>query len=126
VGDAPWALIPTNDNDLSRGLRPSSGNATLQSQSATDPRQPGAQSVSVTLFDSSIVTSSPPGMICSSGTCVQDFVAGYAVKLLAKGVPGWTFIGWSGSCTGTEICVLAAGGRDFRSLYRLVLHHARR
>jgi uncharacterized repeat protein (TIGR02543 family) len=65
--------------------------------------------VSVTLLGSGIVTSSPEGMFCSSGTCVQDFVAGSAVKLLANGAPGWTFTGWSGSCTGTEICKLTVG-----------------
>ena len=49
------------------------------------------------------VSSSPPGISCSS-TCSGDFVAGTIVGLTATPSAGSAFAGWSGDCTGTGAC----------------------
>ncbi len=51
------------------------------------------------------VTSSPAGIDCP-GSCTASFAKGAAVVLTAAHDSGSTFLGWSGSCTGTGTCKL--------------------
>ncbi|MDP6518503.1 MAG: PQQ-dependent sugar dehydrogenase, partial [Planctomycetota bacterium] len=53
--------------------------------------------------DAGIITSSPPGIDCA-GTCSAQYLDGTNVTLQAASVPGWTFTGWSGPCSGTGPC----------------------
>ena len=46
------------------------------------------------------VTSSPSGITCP-GTCTASFQNSVAVTLTATPGSGFTFVGWSGACTGT-------------------------
>lgn len=49
------------------------------------------------------VTSAPPGLTCSGGTCTADFDDGTSVALTATASSG-TFLGWSNDCTGAGAC----------------------
>lgn len=51
------------------------------------------------------VTSSPAGIDCG-GTCSYAFTEGTEVTLTATPAEGSLFMGWSGACTGTSICIL--------------------
>ena len=70
---------------------------------------PNPVQVSVTLSGSGTVTSSPAGINCGT-TCSQTFSAGTQVTLSATPATGFSFGGWSGSCTGTGPCVLPTSG----------------
>jgi uncharacterized repeat protein (TIGR03803 family) len=54
------------------------------------------------------VTSNPAGINCGS-TCSANFANGTTVTLSASPATGSAFEGWSGSCSGTGNCPLAAG-----------------
>ena len=62
------------------------------------------------------IRSIPAGLVCTTGTCSQDFVTGTAVTLAALG-PGFT--GWSGGgCTGTGTCqVLLTAMQAVRAVF---------
>ncbi len=51
------------------------------------------------------VTSSPVGINCP-GTCAFDVVRGQSVTLSNQPAPGARFVGWSGGCVGTGICIV--------------------
>lgn len=59
------------------------------------------------------VHSSPRGVFCaviheaSIGYCSVAFAAGDTVMLQANPVPGNTFVGWSGACTGADPCMVS-------------------
>lgn len=53
------------------------------------------------------VVSSPTGIVCSSGTCVEDFPHDSTVTLQANPNPNHVFSGWSGACTGMGSCIVA-------------------
>ncbi len=55
------------------------------------------------------VTSVPPGISCGTA-CAASFDEGTQVALAAAPDPGWSFAGWSGSCTGAGACVVAMSG----------------
>lgn len=54
---------------------------------------------------SGTITSSPPGISCSSGKCVGAFPRGTRVQLSAAASNG-DFLGWAGACAGTSPCDL--------------------
>ncbi len=59
---------------------------------------------------SGTVTSTPSGISCP-GTCTADFQNSATVTLTAAAATGFTFAGWSGSCTGTNAkqCTVTPG-----------------
>jgi hypothetical protein len=69
----------------------------------------GQLTLSVTESGSGIVTSSPLGINCGAA-CSATYPAGTVVTLTATPASGSTFTGWSGGCTGTAPCVVAANG----------------
>jgi uncharacterized repeat protein (TIGR02543 family) len=62
--------------------------------------------LTVTVTGGGVVTSSQSGILCGGGatSCAADYVTGTSVTLSATASAGWTFAGWSGSCTGTSAC----------------------
>jgi phospholipase C len=52
------------------------------------------------------VTSSPPGINCTTGTCTGSFAPNTQVTLTPTPSGTNIFNGWSGACTGTGNCVL--------------------
>jgi len=64
--------------------------------------------LTVTVTGSGVVTSSVSGISCGAGAtaCAADFVPGTALTLTASASSGWTFAGWSGSCTGASACTV--------------------
>lgn len=101
-GEASSVCILTMSGDLSA--------------TATFDPPPVMHSLSVTVTGpgSGSVTSSPPGISCSSGTCNADFAEGTEVVLTATPAPtgGAFFAGWSGACAGagTGPCTLTMDG----------------
>jgi len=51
------------------------------------------------------VESNPGGISCGAD-CLEEFDANTVVTLRAKSEVGTTFSGWSGACTGTDVCVV--------------------
>jgi hypothetical protein len=62
-----------------------------------------AVTLSVSVNGSGRVTSSPPGVNCTS-TCNTNFAQGTQVSLATTPTGGWQFNGWSGACSGTGNC----------------------
>lgn len=52
-----------------------------------------------------MVTSSPAGIKCGTD-CSQSYTGGTTVTLTPRAGRGFTFIDWSGACTGTGACVV--------------------
>ena len=50
------------------------------------------------------VRSSPPGLACPP-LCAQEFDGDLPIELTATEGEGWTFVGWSGSCSGKSCTV---------------------
>jgi hypothetical protein len=68
-----------------------------------------ARTVTVTITGQGTVTSTPAGIICASGggTCSAALPT-TGVTLVAAPAAGWTFLGWTGACTGAAGCTLPA------------------
>lgn len=67
---------------------------------------------------SGTVSSSPAGIACGT-SCSTEFAPGTIVSLSAKARAGSGFVGWSGDCSGTGVCVLVMSaarqvGAEFR------------
>lgn len=60
------------------------------------------------------VTSTPSGLSCSidCSSTSANFASSAAVSLTAQASSGSTFTGWSGACTGTGTCTIAAGSNS--------------
>lgn len=70
----------------------------------------GNYNLAVNVAGGGTVTSSPPGINCSAGTCVSNFTSGTVVTLTAAAGSGNGFQGWGGACSGTGSCTLTIGG----------------
>jgi hypothetical protein len=92
--------------------RDAAGNTTT-----SDPVQVTLASSSPTLSVSVVgggsVTSSPTGILCTSGTCSASYGVGSTVTLIAQANKRWKFAGWSGACSGTSECVIQLSTDQF-------------
>lgn len=82
------AVTCTVRMDGTRGVTASFGGAT-------------SHPIATTLAGQGRVESTPVGIACGS-TCSASFPVNGRVTLNATPAPGWVFVGWSGSCTGSE------------------------
>lgn len=65
----------------------------------------------VTVIGQGTVTSSPPGITCTVGTCSESFPSGTSVILTATPAQDWRMSGWDFACLGTGSaanCVLSS------------------
>jgi chitodextrinase len=67
---------------------------------------PSTSTLSVSIVGNGMVTSSPAGIQCTSGTCSASYDVSSSISLVAKADKKWKFAGWSGACSGTGECVL--------------------
>ena len=70
----------------------------------------GGVDVSVTVSGNGTITSSPPGLSCTGGTCSATFTPGSNVTLTATPGSGATWQGWGGACAAASgtTCTLNA------------------
>ncbi|MBI3898341.1 MAG: InlB B-repeat-containing protein [Gammaproteobacteria bacterium] len=61
--------------------------------------------LTVAVTGTGTVTSSPAGISCGTD-CSEAYASGTAVTLTPAPATGYTFAGWSGSCSGTGSCVV--------------------
>jgi hypothetical protein len=66
---------------------------------------PGQFALTVVDLGNGSITSLPAGINCGL-TCATSFPAGTLVTLTAIPVPGNSFAGWGGACTGLGTCVV--------------------
>ncbi len=64
--------------------------------------------ISIIVNGNGSVESNPAGIDCGS-TCSANFANGTSVTLTPVPLTGFTFVGWSGGCSGTGNCALASG-----------------
>ena len=77
--------------------------AYLQTQAIFLPSHSVTVSIAGTSDAAASVTSIPGGITCPD-TCSAEWVDGTQVTLSAASVPGYSFVGWSGPCSGTGDC----------------------
>jgi hypothetical protein len=65
-----------------------------------------SSTLSVSVVGNGSVTSSPTGIQCTSGTCSASYDVNSTISLVAQAGKRWTFVGWSGACSGTGECVI--------------------
>jgi len=65
--------------------------------------------LTVTVTGGGVVTSSQTGIACGGGatSCAADYMPGTNLTLTATASAGWTFAGWSGSCSGASACLVS-------------------
>lgn len=70
---------------------------------------PGPSGLAVRVVGQGLVVSNPAGIRCQP-TCMASFPPGVAVTLTAIPAAGWSFVGWSGSCSGGGPCSVPGVG----------------
>jgi uncharacterized repeat protein (TIGR02543 family) len=76
-----------------------------QAQSATATFTQNSYQLTASVSGSGAIASTD-GFINCPGTCSHRYLSNTQVTLNATPVQGWSFTGWSGSCTGTGSCVI--------------------
>jgi FG-GAP repeat/Divergent InlB B-repeat domain len=105
VPATPPANFPAAINFSDPGFDTAFPGLTLVSEGAANTHLGSSfKTLSVTVVNSGIVTSTPAGINCTAGTCSFAFVSDTAVTLTAVGAG---FTGWSGGgCSGSGTCVV--------------------
>ena len=92
--------------------RDAAGNSTSSAPLTINISSP-ASTLSVSIGGSGSVTSSPNGILCTSGTCSASYGNGSTITLIAKADKKWNFSGWSGACSGTGECTILLSANQF-------------
>lgn len=88
-----------------------------QAQSTTAAFSPNVYLLSVTVFGSGVVTSSPAGIDCGSD-CLQGYSPGTSITLTATPDSGNEFVKWTGDCSGSSTCMLSMNaGKSARATF---------
>ncbi|GJL69463.1 MAG: hypothetical protein NPIRA06_20980 [Nitrospirales bacterium] len=87
--------------------RDADGNVSLWSAPLQVTTAQGMAQLEVFLSGRGSVVSTPKGINCPRRNCSASYPQQSVVTLTPKPGKGWTFSGWSGSCTGTAACSLA-------------------
>ena len=66
----------------------------------------------LTVVGSGIMTATPPGLMCASSSCNVVYSGGTQVTITQSPATGWSFIGWSGACSGTGSCVVTMNAAE--------------
>ncbi|MDP6519847.1 MAG: c-type cytochrome, partial [Planctomycetota bacterium] len=85
--------------------------AYLQTQAIFLPTHTVSVSIAGTSDGASTVTSIPNGIDCPDA-CSTEWVDGTQVTLSASAAPGYSFVGWSGPCSGTGDCNFTLSGDE--------------
>jgi hypothetical protein len=64
--------------------------------------------ITVTVEGPGTVTSDPASIDGCRATCTEGFSSGTSVVLTATPLPGATFTGWTGGCTGADTCTVSS------------------
>ncbi|MGE0822515.1 MAG: hypothetical protein AB7G75_22315 [Candidatus Binatia bacterium] len=82
-------------------------NNTTTTTTTVSPLPPPSELFSLTVLvqNKGTVTSNPTGIRCPTD-CSETYPSGTTVTLTARPDAGRKFIGWSGACTGTNICIV--------------------
>jgi len=80
------------------------GNKSAWSQPLQVTTPQGLAQLTVSTSGNGSITSSPNGINCPKQNCTATYPPGTVVTLTAAPGKGWSFDGWSGSCTGTALC----------------------
>jgi len=80
--------------------------------------------VSVTISGSGLVTSTPSGISCTTGTCSHNFNYNTPITLTALANTGYSFAGWNGAgCSGTGTCnTTVTSARNITATFNLITH----
>lgn len=106
------------------------GKCTIDSSfnAEVDARFEAVTTVTVQMSGAHVVTSDPPGLVCTNSTCTGEFVRGTDVTLTTPLDSMRHFDGWSGACNGNDAsCTVHIDSAPieaaikFRWLYALTL-----
>lgn len=81
------------------------GGSGSSSPPSVAPSTESGYTLSVSVYPSGSVTSTPAGISCSA-SCAASFGEGMQVTLVANPSVGYAFSGWSGACSGSGSCVV--------------------
>jgi len=87
-----------------------SGNTTGTARVSVVPNVNYTLAVTLSGTGQGTVSSSPSGLLCTSGTCTASFPEGTQVILTASGSGGAGFAGWGGACLSNNACTLTMDG----------------
>ena len=110
-GISPGAIVPPGSYEIGVNAYWPSTNGFADPLNWIYTKSPASTStirLSVEIAGSGTVTSSQPGISCGGGAtaCAADYMPGTNLTLTATAAAGWTFAGWSGSCSGSSACVV--------------------
>ncbi|WP_447964923.1 InlB B-repeat-containing protein [Nitrospira sp. Ecomares 2.1] len=86
--------------------RDADGNVSASSAPLQVTTAKGIAQLEVFVSGSGSVVSTPNGINCPRRSCLASYPQQSVVTLTPQPEKGWTFSGWSGSCTGTATCSL--------------------
>lgn len=111
LGIIPGTTIPSAYlGNIPNAYWPSTNSFTdpIQWLTTRSPATSSTARLSVSVNGGGVVSSVQPGISCGAGAaaCAANYLTGTSVTLVVTPSAGWTFAGWSGSCSGTSGCVV--------------------